>query len=47
MDYRHDLRTKEETLEHQFKVPQIPKQFFSLDDGTRFVPGKNKDVKLN
>lgn len=46
MDYRHNLRTWDEANENQEKIPQQPKKFFNLDDGTRFVPGKNVDIPI-
>lgn len=46
MDYRHNLRTSEESIENMSKVSQLPKKFFNFDDGMRFVPGYNKDKTL-
>lgn len=47
MDYRHNLATQEDSLKYMKDIPKEPKKFFNFDDGTRFVPSKSIDIKVN
>jgi hypothetical protein len=38
MDYRHDIRLKEEADLYSSKVSQKPKRFFDWDDGKPYNP---------
>ncbi len=38
MDYRHDIRLKEEADVYSSRVSQEPKKFFDWDDGKPYNP---------
>lgn len=42
-DYRHNIALKHEADLYSSKVNQLPKQFLSWDDGTKFNPKYKKD----
>lgn len=47
MDYRHNVRTKDEYQSYMNGISHRPKNFLHhIDDGTRFVVSKNKDMKI-
>lgn len=47
MDFRNNVATKEEKDKYMKGISQQPKNFLHhIDDGTRFVVSKNKDIKV-